>query len=261
MENSYNLVELDPFGSPIPYSYFAMRSFRRIRKGFISATATDTAVLCGAHYAACLKHYHSRPLHNEICHETGARILLKHFADLASGFDFGLFPLFTLSHRHFFKLFFRLEKGAEKAVQNQKSSGYITFCPSCGHREAGPLPFSQCPRCSSKAEWGGPLWLGPLHSKAHIRKMQSLNEERNYKDKKEMGKLLSLMEKEDDFPPYYFDIHSSCRRFGLHNPKPIDEITRALEKEGSPASRTHFSPTAVKTTAPAHVLKKLIGAP
>ena len=82
MDASYDLVELDPFGSPVPYSYFAIRSFRRMKEGYVSATATDTAVLCGAHYAACQKYYHSRPLHNELCHEAGARILLKHFANL-----------------------------------------------------------------------------------------------------------------------------------------------------------------------------------
>lgn len=258
MGHSYNLVELDPFGSPAPHSYFAMRSFRRMREGYVSATATDTAVLCGAHYAACLKCYHSRPLHNELCHEAGARILLKHFANLASEFDFGIVPLFTLSHRHFFKIFIKLEKGAEKAVGNEKSIGFISFCPKCLWMEGSHVPREKCPKCKSRADWGGPLWLGRLHSREHIAAMRALNEERNYKDKAEIGKLLSLMEKEDDFPPYFFDVHMSCKRFGLRNPRPIGEIIAALERRKYSAARTHFSPTGIKTDAPAAALKKLI---
>lgn len=258
MDTSYNLVELDPFGSPVPHSYFAMRSFRRMKEGYISATATDTAVLCGAHYAACIKYYHSRPLHNELCHEAGARILLKHFANLASEFDFGIVPLFTLSHRHFFKVFMRLEKGAEKAVQNEKEIGFINFCPKCGYREGNPIPLAKCPKCKSKMEYGGPFWLGKLHSKEHIRKMKELNEARGYADKKAISSLLSLMEKEDSFPPYFFDVHRSCKRFGLHNPKPIEEIIAALKKKKYSAARTHFSPTGIKTDAPPSVLKRLI---
>ncbi|MEW5996206.1 MAG: tRNA (guanine(10)-N(2))-dimethyltransferase [Candidatus Micrarchaeota archaeon] len=258
MGRSYNLVELDPFGSPAPYSHFAIRSFRRMKSGYVSATATDTAVLCGAHHAACLKYYHSRPLHNELCHEAGARILLKHFAGLASEFDFGMVPLFTLSHRHFFKIFLRLEKGAEKAVNNEKSIGYINFCPKCLWMEGAPIPKEKCPRCKSRTEYGGPLWLGNLHSKEHVMKMAKLNEERSYRDKAEIGKLLSLMHAEDDFPPYFFDVHRSCRRFGLRNPKPIEEIIAALKKRKYSASRTHFSPTGIRTDAPASVFRKLI---
>lgn len=258
MDNSYGLVELDPFGSPAPYSYFAMRSFRRMKEGYISATATDSAVLCGAHYAACLKQCHSRPLHNELCHEAGARILLKHFANLASEFDFGIVPLFTLSHRHFFKIFLKLERGAEKAVNNERQTGFLNFCPKCGWREAGEIPLQKCPKCKSKIEWGGPLWLGKLHSKAHIRKMQKLNESRNYADKNKISSLLPLMENEDDYPPYFFEVHRSCKRFGLHNPKPIEEIIAALKKKRYPAARTHFSPTGIKTGAQASILKRLI---
>ncbi|MDD2655822.1 MAG: hypothetical protein PHQ80_04105 [Candidatus ainarchaeum sp.] len=258
MDNSHNLVELDPFGSPAPYSYFAMRSFRRMKGGYISATATDTAVLCGAHYAACLKYYHSRPLHNELCHEAGARILLKHFANLASEFDFGIVPLFTLSHRHFFKVFMRLEKGADKAVQNEKEIGSINFCGKCGWRGGNEIPIPKCPKCKSKTEWGGPLWLGKLHSKEHIKRMQKLNEARNYADKKAISALLPLMQKEDSFPPYFFDVHRTCKRFGLHNPRPIEEIIAAIKKRGYSAARTHFSPTGIKTNAPASALKRLI---
>lgn len=258
MGHSYNLIEIDPFGSPVPYSYFAVRSFRRMRKGYISATATDTAVLCGAHHSACLKYYHSRPLHNELCHEAGARILLKHFANIASEFDFGITPLFTLSHRHFFKIFLRLEKGAEKAVWNEKSIGFLNFCPKCLWIEGSKTPREKCPKCKSGIEWAGPLWLGNLHSKEHIMRMKKLNDERNYADKKAIAGLLQLMQAEDDFPPYFFDVHRSCRRFGLRNPRPIEEIITALKKRKHSASRTHFSPTGIRTDAPASVFRELI---
>ena len=249
LNRRYGFVEIDPFGSPVPYTYFATRSFRRKKKGYLSMTATDTAILCGAHRSACLKYYHANPLHNELCHEAGIRILLRHAAEIASEFDFGISPAFSLSSRHFFKTILRLERGAKKAADTFNKTGYISYCEKCGFRTAGQTALTACPLCSSKVEWAGPLWLGPLHDAKLLGKMEKLNEKRNYADKAELAKLLSIMKEEDNFPPYFYDVHSESRRVRRPALSSMQAAIEKLKENGFSAARTHFRPTGIKTNA------------
>ncbi|MEW6329606.1 MAG: methyltransferase, partial [Candidatus Micrarchaeota archaeon] len=123
-KKNFDLLEIDPFGSPVPYLYAALRSFARVKEGILSVTATDMAVLCGAHPGACLKNYQARPIDNEFCHELAARILIGKIARTASEFNLGIGPLLTLSHQHFIKIFLRVRKGAKHAVESMRALGY-----------------------------------------------------------------------------------------------------------------------------------------
>ncbi|MEM4389986.1 MAG: methyltransferase domain-containing protein [Candidatus Micrarchaeia archaeon] len=249
---SFDFVELDPFGSPIPFLYHALRSFRTRKTGFLSVTATDTAVLCGAEFAACIKHYGARPLHNELCHEAGARILLGKIARTASEFNLGITPLFTLSRQHFIKVLVRLEQGAEAAVDSAKSAlGFFFYCPKCLHYESARRPLAPaCPACNNPTrEWSGPLWIGELHDRQTLERMRELNRQRDYARRREIDALLSLMLGEVGFPPGFVDLHvlGKVRKEG---PKKIADYIRAMEAEGWRAARTHFRSTGVKLAKP-----------
>ncbi|PIN83084.1 tRNA (guanine(10)-N(2))-dimethyltransferase, partial [Candidatus Micrarchaeota archaeon CG11_big_fil_rev_8_21_14_0_20_47_5] len=58
-DSDFQFLEIDPFGSPAPYIFDACRHLSRMGKGerYLSITATDTAVLCGAEHSACVKDY------------------------------------------------------------------------------------------------------------------------------------------------------------------------------------------------------------
>src|SRR4030042_730482 len=56
-EPNFDLIELDPFGTPAPFLHAACYALRKKPSAYLSITATDTAVLCGAHAQACLKNY------------------------------------------------------------------------------------------------------------------------------------------------------------------------------------------------------------
>lgn len=248
-EDEYDLLEIDPFGSPAPYLYNAIRSFRLKKEGYLSVTATDTAVLCGAHANACMRIYHSVPLHEEIYHEAGVRILWKFIAHIAGEFDFGIVPLATLSHRHFFKLFLKLEKGADKGVKCFKKTGYLILCPHCRYRHGSEIATDVCPKCGKKAKWSGPLWLGELHDQKTLERMLLLNSERNYAHKEKLEKEIKLMQGEIGMPPYFFNIHSTCGHLDIQPPPKTEVLLQNLQKEGFRALRTHFSPIGVKTDA------------
>lgn len=245
----YDFIEIDPFGSPAPYLYHAVRSLRNSRAAYLSITATDTAVLCGAHPHACKRVYHSFPLHEEILHEAGVRILWKFASRIANEFNFGITPLATLSHRHFFKIFLELEKGSERALDSFSKTGYLTFCPSCGHRQAGRMGLEICPKCGKRPGICGPLWLGELHDAQTLKRMRELNAERGYSDKGALESLLGLMEGEIGMPPWFFEVHKTCGRLGIQPPPKMDAILEGLKGAGFPAVRTHFSPLGIKTAA------------
>jgi len=242
----FGLVEIDPFGSPVPFIHDACRVSRD--GTLLSVTATDTAVLCGAHPKACLKNYQAKPLNPFTCHEVGARILIGKIARTASEFNCGLKPVLILSHKHYFKVFAIVEEGAEKAVASIKELGFFAHCNRCFNRAvekgiANSLPRI-CERCGGRYEYAGPLWLGKLHEKATLERVMALNEGKN----PEIDKVVSLMVEECDMPPFYFELHRITERLRTNAVSPR-AVMSELKEEGFKASQTHFQPNSIKTDA------------
>lgn len=258
-KGGYDLLELDPFGSPVPFLHDAIRSFEDRKDGILSITATDMAVLCGANHAACLKNYWAAPLDNEFCHENAVRILLGKICLISSQFNLGIVPLFTFSHRHYVKLALRLEKGAEKAVACVKKTGYVSYCPGCCWREAARLPRSfTCPSCSHQLMIGGPMHLGQLWDAKTLEGMLKLNAKREYPKKTQIEKMLRAIRAESRVCALgYYDLHVLAKK---HRTRILgmDSALAAVREGGFMAERTHFCPTAIRTDAPhAELLKRL----
>src|SRR3989304_10311178 len=53
LDSSFDIIDLDPFGSPVPFLDAACRSVKHL----LCITATDTAPLCGAHRKAGIRNY------------------------------------------------------------------------------------------------------------------------------------------------------------------------------------------------------------
>ncbi len=244
-----DLLEMDPFGTPSPYLVDAFRFFNTKKSAYLSATATDVAVLCGGKEAPCMKNYHSKPMNNEFTHETGLRILLKKIAETAAEFNMGVSPLVSFSDRHYLKTVVRCTRGAERAAGCMKSIGHVWHCRSCGFRSSGRFP-ERCGNCGKETEYAGPLWLGELHERRTIQTMRYLNDQRSYSDKKEIGRMLGLMEGEVGMPPYYYNVHDLCKLQGARSVPTMEAVLSALSAAGFRARRTHFSPLCIKTDAP-----------
>jgi len=259
-KNEFDFVELDPFGSPVPFLNDACRSFRTKKRGYLSVTATDMAVLCGAHHAACLKNYGAAPLDNEFCHENAARILIGKTILAAAPENLSAKPVFTLSHLHYVKVIFEVSQGAKEAVESVKKTGFVSYCPACCYRENARLPRKQaCPHCGHQLEHAGPLYLGELWDAELLGKMLKLNVLRSYRKKKEIGKTLSTQLSESRIPSYgYYDLHTLAkkRKTAIMS---IDGALEAIRKAGFAAARTHFCPTAVRTGAPHEAVLKALG--
>lgn len=258
-EMKFDFLEIDPFGSPVPFLNNAFYSFRKAKRGYISISATDVAVLCGENTRACLKKYGAKNLRNEFTHEIGARVLLKKIGDFASQYDFWMEPLYTISNRHYIKILLRITRSAEKASDIPQKLGYVSYCFHCGYREIGKFPNRKCGNCKLDMDYAGPLWLGELHNRKFLQKMKKVNKGRNYSDKVEIEKTLNLLIGESGMPPFYYNIHEICGRNKCALIPKIDELIEKLKKKGFRAVRTHFYKNCVKTDAGIKDLEKAIG--
>ncbi len=163
----FDVVDLDPFGTPSPFVYDALKICKS--GTILMVTATDTAVLCGAQRLACSKMYASIPLHNELCHEAGLRILINYVLRNAAQYDFGIEVLLSIADMHYMRVFIRLDRGAKKAFESVKNVGFVDYCNSCHDfkttRGLAPEESRRCEYCSADMERAGPMWLGKLRDK------------------------------------------------------------------------------------------------
>jgi tRNA (guanine26-N2/guanine27-N2)-dimethyltransferase len=89
--------------------------------------------------------------------------------------------------------------------------------------------------------------------------MAAHNEQRNYSDKAEIGRMLGLMATEIGMPPYYYNIHALCKLAKTISVPTMDSVLKRLQSSGFRADRTHFSPISIKTDAPPKAVRDAAG--
>ncbi|MCL4389071.1 MAG: methyltransferase [Candidatus Marsarchaeota archaeon] len=252
---TYDFIDLDPFGGVSPYIYDIMKLAKD--GTYLMLTATDTAVLCGAHRAACIRIYGSVPMHNELCHEAGIRILINYVATIAAQFNFGLEVKLSIFNAHYFRLFFRLAHGSSKALSTISQSGYLYYCQKCGNRsyEKGMLQKDVARRCcGSRMSASGRLWLGNLYDKEETKNiLQYFN--RRIKDEKEIS-IVETIDSEYD-TPFFFSLPAVTKSMSLPAVSPKAIIAKLKEK-GYAATPTQFDYSCIKTSATIKELMRCI---
>ncbi|AMQ17715.1 tRNA (guanine(10)-N(2))-dimethyltransferase [Thermococcus peptonophilus] len=242
----FDFLDLDPFGSPVEFLDTALRSVRR--NGVLAVTATDTGVLCGAYRNACLRKYLAEPIRGPLCHEAGLRILIGTIVRYAAKYDLGVGVLLAYHRDHYFRVFLRLESGAKKADRSVSQLGYL-WADKSGRFEyrRGFLP--------DKPGASGPLWLGPLKDESFVEKLIESAKDHPLAHKKTLP-FIQLISEELDVP-FHYDTHTLARACSLTPPK-LDVIIQRLKDLGYSATKTHFSPTSVKTDAPFRVVAEVM---
>lgn len=229
-ERSFDYVDLDPFGSPVPFTQSAIRGCKR--NGLLAITATDTAPLAGAHAQKCRRRYQSEPISGYMCHEGGLRILMCSIAKELAKFDRGMVPLLSFYADHYFRTYIRVTEGADAADKTLAQLGYM-------HYDTETLERSASHECDEHPY--GPFWLGRLHDTETLDKMSP----ENTATEKRCGKMLELWRGELDAEVFLFDLSELSSSQKLSPPR-LEDMVAALSEHGR-ASRTHFSPTSFKT--------------
>ncbi len=251
----FDIIDLDPFGSPAFYIYDLLKVSKN--GTLIMATATDTAVLCGAHPSACIRIYDSMPIHTNICHEVGVRILMGFIARNSVEFNYGIAPKLVFSYKHYMRVILELRHGVKMVKETLSNTGYLYQCRSCDYigSSRGHVPdMSLCPVCGNKLSIGGKLWIGRLYDKELIK---GIGEELDHiEGSNEAIKLLDNIYNEVDTPGY-FSIPLLTKHMHIGAVSPF-KVIDCLKEKGFIASPTHFEKSSIKTDAGIEEIKDCI---
>jgi tRNA (guanine26-N2/guanine27-N2)-dimethyltransferase len=230
----FDYIDLDPFGTPVPFVPAVMQGLRR--KGIAGITATDTAPLAGTYPRKCLRRYGAWSMRSPFGHESGLRILIGHIVKEAAKEDKGLECILSFYADHYMRTYVRVRDGGGEADRTLESLGYIDYDPQ------GMVRHISAERTSAHSM--GPLWLGPLHDRTVLGSMTAGS---NLQMRARCEKYLNLWRDELDVP-FFYDNDELASRTKL-SPRPLDAVVEALAACGR-VSRTHFSPTGIRTDLP-----------
>jgi tRNA (guanine26-N2/guanine27-N2)-dimethyltransferase len=243
----FDVIDLDPYGTPMPFADAAFASCRNL----VCVTATDTAPLCGAHFNSGIRSYSAIPRNTEYHAEMGVRILLSALARSAARFDVGVEPILTHATSHYVRTYLDLTHKPTAADAALEELGYLSHCEDCLHREAtaGLIanPLETCPNCDgTRILVAGPVWLGPVRDREFVANVRETVPDA-FATAENARELCTTLEAELDEPTHY-DQHKLCRNWGL-SANAMDDFLATLHEAGYAASRAHYGGTTFKTDA------------
>lgn len=255
----FDIIDIDPFGTPVPHLDSAVQALRN--NGLLATTATDMAPLCGVHAKACIRKYGGRPLRTEYCHELAVRLLAGAVATAAAKHDIGTRVLFSHCSDHYIRVYTQIGYGCQKADESLKTMGYILHCFNCLHRETAAKPFpdaaAKCPECGTKMDYAGPLWLGKIFDLQFTDLMIKENVRTAFRNSGKITKLLGLAREEAEAPITYHVLDRLSGKFGLPAPSTA-AFFQALRAAGFKVVATHFNTRGVRTDAPASAMQETL---
>jgi tRNA (guanine26-N2/guanine27-N2)-dimethyltransferase len=246
----FDFVDLDPFGSPVPFFESALRS--TIDGGVLAATATDMAPLTGARPFACVRKYNIVPVRSEFAKEVAVRILAASLTFAANRLELGTRVVFSHASDHYSRIYVEVKKGKKAANESANNLGFLEYCPTCLRRDSRKR-FEEfhldCEDCGAKKRIGGPIWLGYLWDINCVNRMNDYACSVSSSTIAEFQKLMHRIEEEAMAPPFHYRVDYIARSLGTKPPK-IMNIVAELQRRGWVATRTHFHPNGFRTDAP-----------
>jgi tRNA (guanine26-N2/guanine27-N2)-dimethyltransferase len=257
----FDIIDLDPFGSPSPYVDCVLRSVSN--HGLISITATDTAVLCGVYPKVCYRKYYGFPIRSEYSNEIGIRILVSFIALTASRFDLSVIPYLCHSNLHYMRVYLKVEFGNSLANSVVQKIGFLKHCQNCKYRRVENLREQDlsCEVCNKKCNLAGPLWIDSLYDSKFVGAMLAHldNVEKNSMPINEFNrlkKMLQICANELAIPSYFETdtIASMAKKSSIS----LDKVIGALSDNGFEASKTIMNDKGFKTNATSKEILNLL---
>uniref|UniRef100_A0AAR2LY26 tRNA (guanine(26)-N(2))-dimethyltransferase n=1 Tax=Pygocentrus nattereri TaxID=42514 RepID=A0AAR2LY26_PYGNA len=268
----YDVIDLDPYGSPAPFLDAAVQAVSE--GGLLCITCTDMAVMAGNSGETCYSKYGSVSIKSKYCHEMALRIILHSLDQRANVYQRYIEPLLSVSVDFYIRVFVRVRTGQAKVKNSASKQAVVYNCVGCGafhlqrmgkrisqgkHMKysaaTGPPVGLNCEHCGQRYQLGGPLWAEPIHDTEFVQKVLAAvsgNPSRFGTSKRIEGVLSMVTEELQDVPLYYvLDQLSST----VHcNTPSMLQFRSALLHAGYRVSFSHACKNAVKTDAPAGVL-------
>lgn len=268
----YDVIDLDPYGSPSPFLDAAVQAVSE--GGLLCITCTDMAVMAGNSGETCYSKYGSISIKSKFCHEMALRIILHSLDQRANVYQRYIQPLLSVSVDFYIRVFVRVHTGQAKVKNSASKQALVYNCVGCGsfHLQrmgkrmshgknmkysaaTGPPVSTSCEHCGQRHQLGGPIWAEPIHDLDFVQKVLSAvagNPTRFGTSKRIQGVLSMITEELQDVPLYYTMDHLSST---VHcNTPALLPFWSALLHAGHRVSLTHACKNAVKTDAPPAVL-------
>ncbi len=220
-EERYNYVDIDPFGTPVPFIDSAIRSGK-----IIGITATDTATLGGRNRRIVRRYLANVRASPQFVHEIGIRVLLGYIGRMAVRFDLGIEPIISIWHGHFYRVYLRIKRGVARANATLEKIKNTKF--------------------------GGPMWVGELHDFSFLNNSKVPDW---LPTKRILEKYMALWKNEKFF--LFYHIPSIASELKVSTPSPKD-IIKKLKELGYDAYPTQFSPQGVRTNASKEILEEIV---
>jgi len=255
----YDLVDLDPFGSPAPYIDTALSAVKV--GGILGFTATDLATLCGRYQQAALQKYGSLTFRSEFCHEIAVRVLISYAFRRARVQGLFVEPILSFYVDHYVRIFLRVSMN--RTVDPSLALGYVGYLYNRKVRKWDRDLMSLIKRFKSSEgflELAGPLWLGEISSSSFVEMvLEALRtKESIYQNPQRATKLMSLLKEEYGHAPFYYTLPTLLR-----GKSPSTEfVLSRLKEAGYSASATHFDGQGIRFDAgdeePALILDEVL---
>jgi tRNA (guanine26-N2/guanine27-N2)-dimethyltransferase len=232
----YDFIEIDPFGSPVPFLDMAIQRVKH--NGILSVTATDTAALCGTYPKRTLRKYGMK-VQKLLCYEEiGLRNLIAHCQIQAAKYDKILIPQITFSFEHFYKIFFKVQDSKSIATENIKDLRYFEY-----DKSSQKITLN---KYESEDTVIGKTYAGLLQNKDQLQEM--INNLNLIKDKKKIEKLLNKLNDEGDEIGYY-NLHKIEKENNISSNMKFADTIKELQNRGFNASFPHCGKLCIKTNA------------
>ena len=230
--SGFDYIDIDPFGTPNPFLDSACK--RLARDGILAVTATDTSALCGTYPDACIRKYWAVPKKDYMMHEAGLRILIRKVQLIAAQYDKALTPVFSYSKEHYMRVFFRNDKGKNKADGILALHGMLNNA--------------------------GPMWLGRLWDENLCNKMlNNTIKNRIFSKNKELIKFLKIIKEESKINSAgFYDLSNIAEKYKLKVLPRKEFIKEEIRKLKYKASDTHFAGNGIRSDAPIRILIKIL---
>lgn len=221
----FDYIDIDPYGSVVHYADQALNSVRP--GGFVGFTATDLSTLTGSVKNKTRRRYNGYIENDSFRHEMGLRLLISYIVKRAAVFDRAAIPLISLWNSHFYRLFFKVEKGVHKADRLLDSIDYIN---------KKELLWDKYKDIEE-----GPVWTGKLND---TNVLQMIIDNAETINSGAVNKYLHFMRGEDRML-LFWDLTRITQERHSDMPRILNIIDRLNEK-GLEAGRTEFCETGVK---------------
>lgn len=224
-EVEFDFIDVDPYGSVVPYLDDALTYLRK--PGYLGITATDLSALTGSVPRTNLRRYGCSLTVDYYLHEAGIRNLLGYIVRRAAAFDLWVKPIISFWKSHFYRVIVRVGKGAREA------DSMI--------RQVGMVDKGNFSRTSMGVE--GPVWKGGIedHELLYGFKIP------DFLAGHELQQMVNLLMHEDEIL-MFFDTRDIFHGFPAI--LSLDAAMKSIEEKlGKTVYRTHFSDSGLKVKA------------